>query len=442
MASSILFILILSLLHSTAWAQTQLSPEAAEAALHLPPCVSKCGLDILPQFNCTIGEDCYCARTGPLEDALASCVIGGCPSLGDALAGLKFQALSCNYRTDRNITPLMFSIVVAMFSVATFFTIARFISRWPRLRGAGLSWDDGVVLFCFLPVTGLTIMALTMMHYGVGKDMWTLEIDTILTYAKYFYATQPLYNCSVLCTKLSLVLLYLRIWPREKGKGWTSFHVTCCIMIFALIGTTIAITFATTFACHPLHNAWRYANRAGGTCTDRVAGVYAYGGLNISYDIIVLALPITRLLRLKVSTTQKLGFIACFLVGIVATGCSIYRMFTIYGLTTARNITWDFTSVGLWSLIEVYVSMICCCMPATAGLLTRCWHRARKRDSMGRLKVARSPSFIMLTSEKMQGDSTWGSDEESQGIAAMPAIEPLQIQDEDMKDPERHSEDA
>lgn len=48
----------------------------------------------------------------------------------------------------------------------------------------------------------------------------------------------------------------------------------------------------------------------------------------------------------------------------------------------------------------------------------------------------------MLTSEKMQGDSTWGSDEESQGIAAMPAIEPLQIQDEDMKDPERHSEDA
>lgn len=143
MASSIFFILILSLLRSTAWAQIQLSPEAAEAALHLPPCVSKCGLDILPQFNCTIGEDCYCARTGPLEDALASCVIGGCPSLGDALAGLKFQALSCNYRTDRNITPLMFRIVVAMFSVATFFAIARFVSRWPRLRGAGLSWDDG-----------------------------------------------------------------------------------------------------------------------------------------------------------------------------------------------------------------------------------------------------------------------------------------------------------
>lgn len=134
--------LLLSLL-TTAWAQATLSPEAITAALSLPPCVTQCGVDVLPRFNCSIGEECYCARTGKIADALASCVIGGCPTLGDALSGLKFQALTCNYRMDRNVGPLTSGTAYAMFGLASVFLLARFLSRWPRLRGAGLSWDDG-----------------------------------------------------------------------------------------------------------------------------------------------------------------------------------------------------------------------------------------------------------------------------------------------------------
>lgn len=80
-------------------------------------------------------------------------------------------------------------------------------------------------------------------------------------------------------------------------------------MIFVLIGTAVGATLAMCFACHPISNAWRYANRAMGTCTDRVAGAYAYGGLNIVYDIIVIGLPIPKLLRLNVSMRQKIGYV-------------------------------------------------------------------------------------------------------------------------------------
>lgn len=145
----------------------------------------------------------------------------------------------------------------------------------------------------------------------------TPKYDTFLTLYKrstlteinpqWFYASQPFYIMAVFCTKLSLVVLYLRIWPRMKGERWTLFHSLCWIMIFVLIGTAIGATLAMIFACHPFSNAWRYANRAMGTCTDRVAGAYAYGGLNIVYDIIVIALPVPRLMKLKVSMRQKIG---------------------------------------------------------------------------------------------------------------------------------------
>lgn len=132
-----------------------LSPEAIDAALKLPSCVTQCAIDNLPRFNCTIGDPCYCAMSGPVEDAMASCVIGGCPSLGDALEGLKFQALTCDYRTDRNVGPLTSGVAYALFGLATLFLCARFLSRWPRLRGAGLSWDDGEYL-ASMAGTGLT----------------------------------------------------------------------------------------------------------------------------------------------------------------------------------------------------------------------------------------------------------------------------------------------
>jgi membrane-associated HD superfamily phosphohydrolase len=107
------------------------------------------------------------------------------------------------------------------------------------------------------------------------------------------------------------------------------------------------------FACHPISNAWKYANTANGTCINRLAAAYTYGGLNVIYDIIVVVLPIPKLMRLDVSTRQKAGILSCFLVGFIATGCSIVRLFTLNGLTTARNITWDFVPAGFWSIVSL-----------------------------------------------------------------------------------------
>lgn len=110
-------------------------------------------------------------------------------------------------------------------------------------------------------------------------------------------------------------------------------------MAAVLCASAIACSMAMIFACRPLSNAWKYANTGNGTCINRVAAAYTYGGLNVAFDIIVIALPIPKLIKLDVSKRQKIGICSCFLVGFVATGCSVVRLFTLHNLTTARNIT-------------------------------------------------------------------------------------------------------
>lgn len=114
------------------------------AAVELPDCVKTCGARILPEFNCTLGDDCWCDREGPLADQLSECVLSECPELYEALEGLKFQAMTCEYPMDRNIAPVASGVAYTLFALATFFLVARFLSRWPALQGAGLSWDDGM----------------------------------------------------------------------------------------------------------------------------------------------------------------------------------------------------------------------------------------------------------------------------------------------------------
>lgn len=113
------------------------------AAVALPDCVKECGVRVLPKYNCVVGEDCWCEREGPLVDELSECVLYDCPELREALEGLKFQAMTCDYPTKRNLGPLAAGVAYTLFALTTFFLLARFLSRWPYLKGAGLKWDDG-----------------------------------------------------------------------------------------------------------------------------------------------------------------------------------------------------------------------------------------------------------------------------------------------------------
>lgn len=101
--------------------------------------------------------------------------------------------------------------------------------------------------------------------------------------------------------------------------------------------------------------------------------IYCGSAVNITMDLMVFCLPIPRLLGVQISTRKKVGICATFLVGLFVTVCSIVRLYYVVHWRTTTNPTWTNMPVGLWSLIEVDMGIICACMPALAGPLKKIW---------------------------------------------------------------------
>ncbi|KXT00493.1 hypothetical protein AC578_4081 [Pseudocercospora eumusae] len=84
--------------------------------------------------------------------------------------------------------------------------------------------------------------------------------------------------------------------------------------------------------------------------------------------------------------------IATFLVGGLATVCSVMRVYYLYETFGTTNVTHEFSHAGLWGVIELNASVITCCMPPTAGLAKRIWREMYKtcRDSIQSLTSSRT----------------------------------------------------
>lgn len=197
-----------------------------------------------------------------------------------------------------------------------------------------------------------------------------------------FYLGELFYNAIIMLTKVSLVFLYLRIWSKDSASK--AFRVSCWTIIGLLNAIWITGALVIIFQCTPINYTWlRITGTVTGTCIHIEPFTYAYGAINIATDVLVFILPIHGLLKLKISWQKKFGLCSVFLVGFLVTICSIVRLQYLVRLSDSINISWDFQYIGMWSLVEANCSVVCCCMPAMAGLVQRVWSARSPEHSYG-----------------------------------------------------------
>lgn len=220
-----------------------------------------------------------------------------------------------------------------------------------------------------------------------------------------FYLGELFYNVIIMLTKVSLVFLYLRIWSKDSASK--AFRVSCWAIIGLLNAIWIAGAFVIIFQCTPIPYTWlKVTGTTTGHCLNIEPFTYAYGALNISTDVLVFVLPIHGLLKLKISWQRKLGLCSVFLVGFLVTICSIVRLQYLVRVAETTNISWDFQYIGMWSLVEANCSVVCCCMPAMAGLIQRWWSRSSEPSYGGSTTVDSEKDIGGETSAKSSGRQT------------------------------------
>lgn len=177
-------------------------------------------------------------------------------------------------------------------------------------------------------------------------------------------------------TKISIVLLYLRIFPAEVSP---SFQHASLAVIAALLVYGTAFTIYYLFECAPISYFWtQWHGESPGACRNFQVASYVNASLNITFDLVVFFLPVPKLLRLQVKhKRRKLGVVLTFLVGLFVTACSIVRLTYLVNFGKLTNATYHYNDIALWSGIEGDVGVICACMPSLVGPMTYLYRRVR-----------------------------------------------------------------
>lgn len=110
-------------------------------------------------------------------------------------------------------------------------------------------------------------------------------------------------------TKLSIVLLYARIFPGAQFR--ICLYGTGVIISFWLI----ACQFAAIFECTPIQYFWARNGPIAGHCLNVRASYFAQAAPNIITDIILMALPLPQLWKLNLPRKSRVGLCGIFLLG-------------------------------------------------------------------------------------------------------------------------------
>ncbi|KAL4995234.1 hypothetical protein BDV10DRAFT_175183 [Aspergillus recurvatus] len=133
------------------------------------------------------------------------------------------------------------------------------------------------------------------------------------------------------------------------------------------------VTMST--ACRPLSYFWTQFSGTKGECIDINTFFLAAGIINMLNDIIILAIPFPRIIKLQMTLRKKLAVCGIMAVGIFVCVASIVRIHYLSVFMNALDITWLMGPVFIWSTIEPSVAIVCACLPHFAPL-ARIAHRS------------------------------------------------------------------
>ena len=124
------------------------------------------------------------------------------------------------------------------------------------------------------------------------------------------YAICILYNPTILFTKASILILYLRVF-NPVHRTVIILHV----VLWANFTFYFTATFVEAFPCVPIRKVWYPLLE--GHCFDQLAGQTASAAINTFSDFVILLVPIANIWGLQLYTKGRLGLLLIFGFGIL-----------------------------------------------------------------------------------------------------------------------------
>ncbi|KAK8102803.1 hypothetical protein PG984_015949 [Apiospora sp. TS-2023a] len=309
---------------------------ATDLLKELSSCALKCIVQEAPKVGCGIFDvECQCASE-PLYELLAECVINDC-TIAEAIQLAKVDAKQCHRLTETRQN-MIIGISIASAVVILSAYILRMISRLAISRYCW--WDD---LFHTISIGFVVPMTV---------------------FANLIYICQILWAFNILALKISILCLYLRLFPGRR------FRHVCTAALALLVVSSLLLIALDVFQCNPVSAAWTLQHGEA-QCLDLTIVALANAAVNIFTEAAILVIPLPILVKLKLSTRQKAEVIGLLSLGAIVILVAVLRIPSLQTLKSLTDATYTNAPVFVWTCVEAMVAHMCVAAPAIKLLFIR-----------------------------------------------------------------------
>ncbi|KAJ5893630.1 hypothetical protein N7495_005321 [Penicillium taxi] len=283
-------------------------------------------------------------------------------------------------------------VVTAVLTSLSALTVSvRLYARVGLLKLTGRE-DWTIVGAMILSLIYLGLVA-AQLHYGMGKHSWLLPKHILHQQLKFLWAAIPIYNASLIFTKFSILLQYLRIFPGFR------FRLTCRIAmgIVAAYGTW---AFVSGFLnCVPVAKFWNQDLH--GHCLSFEAVWFFNASINIATDVVLLLLPMPLLSKLQLPRMQKFALMGVFAIGALVVVMSILRLSSLREVGDTADTSYVNVSAAYWTAAECNVAIICACLPFLRPVISAIFPKMLSTNGYNYASTKRPAGFTTACSQRL-----------------------------------------
>ncbi|KFY71593.1 hypothetical protein V499_08182 [Pseudogymnoascus sp. VKM F-103] len=328
----------------------------------IPACTQECGVKVLVPAQCPLTDlaNCLCTNT-TLQSTFALCIVGSCGVADQFKSTTLLQTEICKDvpKQSRSAEIIRDVIIISAF---TFVIVGlRFYSR--ALVTSKLWWDDWAIVFAAILMIPMTIIPILNATRGLGEHFWDVPPQNLEMLGKLYYISQILYFVVQALAKISILLLFLRVFPSQK------FRLVVKISTAWMVGQTFAFVIVVAFQCLPVKSVWDHSVH--GKCANSEVFAYTVAGFSIFEDFVIMLLPIWELKDLSLNFKKKVALIFLFSLGSFACITSMIRVKCLVAYSNSVDVSYNAVDMILWSVLEDYVAVICASLMCLRPLFVR-----------------------------------------------------------------------
>ncbi|KAJ5569703.1 uncharacterized protein N7459_009133 [Penicillium hispanicum] len=194
---------------------------------------------------------------------------------------------------------------------------------------------------------------------GLGKHRDAVGEANVAAFQKLLYFFQLFYILGPPTIKLSLLLLYRRIFVTPRFLQLVN-GMGLVILIWLIIAFFLAL-----LDCVPIHAFWT----GGGKCISFRGFGIGYAVVNITTDFAVWIMPIPMVWNVQLPTGQKIALSLIFILGLFNCAAAFARLMTSMLVLGEYDVTWLDSRAVMWSIIELSTGITCTCLPTMRVVL-------------------------------------------------------------------------